>query len=103
MNSPARQLFRGANAAPTAHAVTYWGAIAYAPNGQAGASHDYATKGDAEGNALTACGLASCKVLTSFTGCAAVANDGHSYQGGSGRLSLRRSKTPSAGWAAGAT
>jgi hypothetical protein len=70
--------------APTAHAATNYGAIAYAPNGQAGASHNYSTRADAEANAVSACGLSACKVLVSFTDCGAVAENATKYQGGYG-------------------
>jgi Domain of unknown function (DUF4189) len=70
--------------APAAHGAELWGAIAYAFSGAWGRAQDYATKPAAEGAALRACGYSDCKVLTSFTGCGAVAANGFVRQGGFG-------------------
>lgn len=64
--------------------TTYYGAIAYAPNGAWGKSWSHRTRAQAEASALQQCGIGSCKVLSSFTRCGAVAYDGTSRHGGHG-------------------
>ncbi|BBZ15176.1 hypothetical protein MBRA_53710 (plasmid) [Mycobacterium branderi] len=71
-------------ASPAAHAAIYYGAIAYSSNGSWGRTADWETRQAAEQLAVGACGYTDCKVLSSFTGCGAVANDGRYYQGGVG-------------------
>ncbi|SIH34884.1 putative secreted protein [Mycobacteroides abscessus subsp. abscessus] len=71
-------------AAPVASAGNGWGAIAYAPNGANGWARGFSSSGSARGAALNSCGWTSCKVLTTFTGCGAVADNGSSFQGGTG-------------------
>jgi hypothetical protein len=69
---------------PTAHAAGLWGAIAYAYSGAWGRAQDYPSKPAAEATAVGFCGYSDCKVLTSFTGCGAVAANGFVRQGGFG-------------------
>lgn len=71
-------------AAPTADAYVYYGAIAFAPNGAWGSSWSFPSRSTAEQIALSGCGYSSCKVLTSFTECGAVAYNGSAWQGGGG-------------------
>jgi len=71
-------------ATPTANAALYYGAIAMAPNGAGGSTWGYPTRSEAEGDALSTCGYSSCKVLTSFTQCGAIAANDTLYQGGIG-------------------
>jgi hypothetical protein len=70
--------------APGANAALYYGAIAMAPNGAGGSTWGYPSRADAEGDALATCGYTSCKVLSSFTECGAVAANSTRYQGGVG-------------------
>lgn len=70
--------------APTASAADLYGSIAYSGNGSWGRSWDYPTRSAAEVTAVQGCGYSDCKVLTTFTGCGAVAYDGKTYQGGHG-------------------
>ncbi|BBX95609.1 DUF4189 domain-containing protein [Mycobacterium lacus] len=70
--------------APEATAADQYGAIAYSGNGSWGRSWDYPTRAAAEATAVKGCGYSDCKVLTSFTGCGAVAANGKAYQGGVG-------------------
>ncbi|BBX72571.1 DUF4189 domain-containing protein [Mycobacterium shinjukuense] len=70
-------------ASPAAAAETY-GAIAYSGNGSWGRSSSYPTRAAAEATAVKSCGYPDCKVLTSFTGCGAVAAKDHDYRGGVG-------------------
>ncbi|WP_396910366.1 DUF4189 domain-containing protein [Mycolicibacterium sp.] len=70
--------------APTSNAAIYYGAIAYAPNGAWGSSWDYPSADSAQAAAIYSCGWTSCKVLTTFTECGAVAENSDRYQGGSG-------------------
>lgn len=71
--------------APIGSAQLYYGAIAYAPNGAAGTAWDWPSRPAAERNAVEICGWTSCKVLSAFVGCGAVAYDGTTFQGGTGR------------------
>ncbi|GAB7145825.1 MULTISPECIES: DUF4189 domain-containing protein [Mycobacterium] len=64
--------------------ITYYGAIAYAPNGAMGKAWRHRNPAYAESAALNRCGVSSCKVLSSFTRCGAVAHDGSTYYGGVG-------------------
>lgn len=70
---------------PVANAELYYGSIAYAPNGSYGRAWDYPTRESAITNAIYACGWTSCKTLTTFTECGAVAENSERFQGGSGR------------------
>jgi hypothetical protein len=70
--------------APTAGAADQYGAIAYSGNGSWGRAWDYPTAGAAQATAVKNCAYSDCKVLTSFTGCGAVAYNGTTYQGGHG-------------------
>ena len=70
--------------APAAYAADQYGAIAYSGNGSWGRSWDYPTRPAAEATAVQGCGYSDCKVLTSFSGCGAVAANGRAYQGGVG-------------------
>ncbi len=70
--------------APAASAGSGWGAIAYAHSGAWGRSWDYPTQSSAQATALNSCGYSDCSVLTTFTGCGAVAANGWRYQGGNG-------------------
>ncbi|WP_405492447.1 DUF4189 domain-containing protein [Nocardia sp. NBC_00511] len=72
--------------APTARADVGWGAIAVSSGGNIGNAWDYNDKYAAENAALGQCGWGDCKVLTSFTGCGAVANSWSAglYTGGYG-------------------
>jgi hypothetical protein len=57
---------------------------AYAINGAGASVWDYPTRADAEQTALDYCGYTSCKVLSTFKDCGAVAFDGSNLQGGYG-------------------
>jgi hypothetical protein len=70
--------------APMGHADLFYGAIAYAPNGSVGTAYDFPSRPIAEQGALDACGQGDCKVLSGFSQCGAVANDGNAFQGGTG-------------------
>jgi hypothetical protein len=70
--------------APAAAGGGGWGAIAYAHSGWWGRSWDYPTPDSAQATALNSCYYSDCKVLTTFTGCGAVAANGFRYQGGNG-------------------
>lgn len=63
---------------------THYGAIAYSPNGAWGKLLHARTQSRAEIGALEQCGLDTCKVLSSFTRCGAVAYNGSRFQGGTG-------------------
>ncbi|WP_117406683.1 DUF4189 domain-containing protein [Mycobacterium marinum] len=65
--------------------ITYYGAIAYGPNGVNGRSWNNRTRAQAESSALKLCGVEGCKVLSSFVRCGAVAFDGSARHGGVGR------------------
>lgn len=67
-----------------AQAASYWGAIAYSPDGSWGRAWDYPTASEAGQAAVNECGYTDCKVLSQFPNCGAVAYDGHAYQGGTG-------------------
>lgn len=62
-----------------------FGAIAVAPDGAVGKAWQYRTRAHADYAAVKACGVTGCEVLSSFTRCGAVADDGSSFQGGTGR------------------
>ncbi len=68
----------------SAQAYVGYGAIAVAPNGAYGSSWDYPSADAAGTAALNSCGWNTCKVLTNFTGCGAVASNSSYFQGGSG-------------------
>ena len=70
--------------APTAGAADMYGSIAYSGNGSWGRAWDYPTPAAAQSDAVKSCGYSDCKVLTTFTGCGAVAYNGNTYQGGHG-------------------
>jgi len=70
--------------APSANAALYYGAIAMAPNGAGGSTWGYPSRTEAEGDAIATCGYSSCKVLSSFTECGAIAANSTRYQGGVG-------------------
>jgi hypothetical protein len=70
---------------PNANAALYYGAISYAPNGAGASTWNYPTRSDAEQSSLDYCGYTSCKVLSSFSNCGAVAYDGTQFYGGTGR------------------
>lgn len=70
--------------APAAEAAVHYGAIAYSSNGANGRAWDYPSRSSAEAAAINSCGYTDCSVLTSFTGCGAVAYNGRLYYGGSG-------------------
>jgi hypothetical protein len=70
--------------APVAGAGGGWGAIAYAHSGAWGRSWDYPTADSAQATAVNSCGYSDCRVLTTFTGCGAVAANGFRFQGGNG-------------------
>lgn len=74
-----------------AGAVSGYGAIAYSGNGAAGWAVDYPTRQAAGAAANNTCGYNDCEVLTSFTGCGAVArsNSAGLAQGGSGTTLAR--------------
>ncbi|RFZ21400.1 hypothetical protein VIMS_00518 [Mycobacterium marinum] len=65
--------------------IKYYGAIAYGPNGVNGKSWNNRTRAQAESSALKLCGVESCKVISSFIRCGAVAFDGSNRHGGVGR------------------
>lgn len=73
----------------SAQAYVGYGAIAVAPNGAYGSSWDYPSAKEAGDAALNTCGWNTCKVLTNFTGCGAVAANSSYYQGGSGTTLAR--------------
>ncbi|QUR68892.1 DUF4189 domain-containing protein [Mycobacterium spongiae] len=62
-----------------------YGAIAVADNGAAGKSWGHRTRANAEIAALQMCNHPTCKVLSVFTRCGAIAHDGSEYHGGIGR------------------
>lgn len=62
----------------------FYGAIAYAPTGEVGTARRQLSTALAEAAALGECGVDSCKVLSSFTRCGAIAYDGAKFQGGTG-------------------
>lgn len=64
--------------------VTHYGAIAYGDDGSAGTARRHLSKLGAQQQALQRCGDSSCKVVSTFTRCGAVAHDGASYHGGVG-------------------
>lgn len=64
--------------------VIRFGAIAYAPDGAGGKAWGQGTRDRAEAAALAQCGDDTCKVLSSFTRCGAVAYNGAMFQGGTG-------------------
>jgi Domain of unknown function (DUF4189) len=70
--------------APTAGADDNWGAIAYAHSGAWGRSWDYPTAAAAQATAMNSCYYSDCSVLTTFTGCGAVARNAWKFQGGNG-------------------
>lgn len=59
-------------------------AIAYAPSGASGKAWHQRTPARAEQVALEKCGDKTCKVVSRFTRCGAVAYNGSKYQGGTG-------------------
>lgn len=61
-----------------------YGAIAYSPTGEVGIARRKVSSSLAEMTALRECGVSSCKVLSSFTRCGAVAYDGSKFQGATG-------------------
>lgn len=64
--------------------VIHYGAIAYAPSGASGKAWHQRTPARAAQVALEQCGQKSCKVISRFKQCGAVAYDGSNYQGGVG-------------------
>ncbi|WP_071288297.1 DUF4189 domain-containing protein [Mycolicibacterium llatzerense] len=74
-----------------AGAVSGYGAIAYSSNGASGWSVDYPSRQAAGEAAVNTCGYTDCSVLTSFTGCGAVARSSSASvaQGGSGTTLAR--------------
>jgi len=64
--------------------IKHYGAIAYAPTGEWGKAMRYTSKTAAEQVALAGCGVDTCKVLSSFRVCGAVAYNDSEYRGGSG-------------------
>ncbi|MFI1917701.1 DUF4189 domain-containing protein [Nocardia sp. NPDC020380] len=56
----------------TAHAYTYYGAIAVARSGAMGWGLNYGSESDAESAALDQCGYSDCSVLTTFFHCGAI-------------------------------
>lgn len=63
---------------------TYYGAIAYSPTGEVGIARRQLTSSLAQIVAVNECGVDSCKVLSSFTRCGAVAYNGSKFHGGTG-------------------
>lgn len=61
-----------------------YGAIAVADNGAVGKAWRHRTRSGAETSALNMCGDPSCRVLSVFTKCGAIAHDGTHYHGGLG-------------------
>lgn len=72
--------------------IIHYGAIAYAPSGASGKAWHQRTPARAEQVALEKCGDKTCKVVSRFTRCGAVAYNGSKYQGGTG-LTRRAAKT----------
>lgn len=67
-------------AAPSTHAKTTFGAIATSQSAHKwGRSFGRLTEQDAQNQALTACGVNDCKVLVTFTACAALAQTSTDY------------------------
>ncbi|BBX73477.1 hypothetical protein MSHI_13830 [Mycobacterium shinjukuense] len=64
--------------------IIHYGAIAYAPSGASGKAWHQRTPARAAQVALEKCGDKTCKVISSFTRCGAVAYNGSKYQGGAG-------------------
>lgn len=64
--------------------IVHYGAIAYAQSGASGKAWHQSSPARAAQVALEQCGEESCKVISSFKQCGAVAYDGSNYQGGAG-------------------
>ena len=84
MASAASAIAMAVALAPAAQADGLYGAIAYSSNGSWGRAWDGPTAAAAQAAAVKGCGYTDCKVLTTFTGCGAVAYNGKQYQGGHG-------------------
>lgn len=64
--------------------LTYYGAIAYSPDGAAGKARREKSRMMAERLAMERCAAANCRIVASFNKCGAVAHDGATYHGGHG-------------------
>lgn len=63
---------------------TYYGAIAVSHDGAIGKAWRHLDKAQARQSALSLCGVDTCKVVSVFTQCGAVAHDGSRFHGGVG-------------------
>lgn len=64
--------------------LTFYGAIASSHDGKFGKARREQSKRMAELLAMQRCAVPSCRVVSSFTKCGAVAHDGATYHGGHG-------------------
>ncbi|OBK26832.1 hypothetical protein A5634_24420 [Mycobacterium asiaticum] len=64
--------------------LTYYGAFAYSNDGASGTARRQKNRSLAERLALERCGVDSCRIVSSYTQCGAVAHDGATYHGGYG-------------------
>lgn len=64
--------------------ISYYGAIAYSPDGASGIALRRKTRISAESDSLDRCGVSTCTIVSSFLRCGAVAHDGNTYHGGHG-------------------
>ena len=64
--------------------ISYYGAIAYSPDGSSGIALRRKTRTSAESDSLNQCGVSTCTIVSSFLRCGAVAHDGNTYHGGHG-------------------
>ncbi len=62
----------------------HYGAIAYSHDGASGIARRQLSKLGAQQQALQRCGVSTCRVVSTFTHCGAVAHDGANYHGGLG-------------------
>lgn len=69
---------------PTRWPPTYFGAIAVAHDGSMGKAWRHINKAAAKQRAMELCGIETCRVVTVFTDCGAVAHNGDTYHGGHG-------------------
>ncbi|OBK25798.1 hypothetical protein A5634_25890 [Mycobacterium asiaticum] len=64
--------------------ITYYGAIAMGEDGSKGTSRRHLSKLGAQQAAMERCGHDTCKIVSTFTRCGAVAHQGTTYHGGIG-------------------
>lgn len=64
--------------------ISYYGAIAYSPDGSSGVALRRKNRLSAHTDSLNLCGVDACNIVSSFRLCGAVAHDGNTYHGGHG-------------------